>query len=154
KSSEHKGANKYNVKGETSALATINSPKRGNTIISKRVPEETPMDGKTKDRCNNIRNIYIPTLKLRMEGLRKITACFKCLRTRHATGDCKKKETFVFPLERSTQYGTVSSQLQGTHANSGFQQRKTGFDGQSLILLSKKEFKRRSESYYYVNKEL
>ncbi|VDM14862.1 unnamed protein product [Wuchereria bancrofti] len=42
---KEKKANKYNVEGETSALATINSSKRDNTIKLKRVPEETPVDG-------------------------------------------------------------------------------------------------------------
>uniref|UniRef100_A0AAF5PLT0 CCHC-type domain-containing protein n=1 Tax=Wuchereria bancrofti TaxID=6293 RepID=A0AAF5PLT0_WUCBA len=48
-----------------------------------------------KDHWNNECNIYAK-LKLQMERLREITACFKCLRTGHATSDCKKGKLLCF----------------------------------------------------------
>lgn len=97
-----KKTNKNNVRGETSAFATINQTKGDNTIKSKKVPGKISINGKrkpcvfcNKDHWNNECNIY-PTLKLRMERLREITACFKCLRKGHATSDCKKGKPLCF----------------------------------------------------------
>ncbi|VIP00093.1 Uncharacterized protein BM_BM17139 [Brugia malayi] len=57
--------------------------------------EKEPCVFCNKDHWNNECNIY-PTLKLRMERLREITACFKCLRKGHATSDCKKGKPLCF----------------------------------------------------------
>ncbi|VBB35513.1 unnamed protein product, partial [Acanthocheilonema viteae] len=96
KTTEDRKPSKFVYKGETSALAVVKSTEPADL---KQIPERRkarrPFVVCNKDHWDNECHIY-PTLKVRMERLRKTTACLKCFRTGHATSNCKTKKLSCF----------------------------------------------------------
>ncbi|MCP9256847.1 hypothetical protein DINM_000074 [Dirofilaria immitis] len=91
----------HNNKGETSALSTIkqfkstkSSGHEPTTQPKKIAKDKRPCAFCNKDHWDNECSTY-PTLKQRMEYLRKNNACLNCLRTRHATNNCNKRNAHV-----------------------------------------------------------
>ncbi|MCP9264373.1 Pao retrotransposon peptidase family protein [Dirofilaria immitis] len=91
----------HNNKGETSALSTIkqfkstkSSDHESTTQPKKIARDKRPCAFCNKDHWDNECSMY-PTLKQRMEYLRKNNACLNCLRTGHATNNCNKRNAHV-----------------------------------------------------------
>ncbi|MCP9265022.1 hypothetical protein DINM_020200 [Dirofilaria immitis] len=107
----------HNNKGETSA---------GHESTTQ--PKKTARDKRrcafcNKDHWDNECSTY-PTLKQRMEYLRKNNACLNCLRTRHATNNCNKKKRSCFHCKNPhntalcyVKYGSQSSFISTKLAN-------------------------------------
>ncbi|MCP9262730.1 Pao retrotransposon peptidase family protein [Dirofilaria immitis] len=91
----------YNNKEETSALSTIkqfkstkSSGHESATQPKKIARDKRPCAFCNKDHWDNECSAY-PTLKQRMEYLRKNNACLNCLRMGHATNNCNKRNAHV-----------------------------------------------------------
>ncbi|MCP9259467.1 Pao retrotransposon peptidase family protein [Dirofilaria immitis] len=140
----------HNNKGETSALSTIkqfkstkSSGHESTTQPKKIARDKRPCAFCNKDHWDNECSTY-PTLKQRMEYLRKNNACLNCLRTGHATNNCNKKKRSCFHCKNPhntalcyVKYGmqTAESRNSANVINSIAQ--STHQQGQEILLLCK-----------------
>ncbi|MCP9261083.1 Pao retrotransposon peptidase family protein [Dirofilaria immitis] len=139
-----------NEEGETSALSTIkqfkstkSSGHESTTQPKKIARDKRPCAFCNKDHWDNECSTY-PTLKQRMEYLRKNNACLNCLRTGHATNNCNKKKRSCFHYKNLhntalcyVKYGMQIAESRNSANVINSIAQSTHQQGQEILLLSK-----------------